>query len=192
MRSIGVLCGATSTRTGFGRKIVAASLVISSGIVALKNKFWRTCGSNATTLRISWMNPMSSMRSASSSTKNSKAFSETAFWPIKSSRRPGVATNTSTPRIKLRFCDASPTPPKMHVVEIAVNWAYCLKQSSTWMASSRVGKRISARHVLGARNFPESSSLCRIGSANAAVFPVPVWAIPRRSLPSKRLGMDFS
>ena len=189
---MGVLCGVTSTLTGFGRRMVAASLVISSGIVALKNRFWRFCGSNATTLRISWINPMSNMRSASSSTKNSRAFRETAFCPIRSSRRPGVATSTSTPRIRLFFWEASPTPPKMQVVEIAVNWAYCLKQSATWMASSRVGSRIKARQVLGARNFPESKSNCKIGRANAAVFPVPVWAIPSKSQPSNRLGMDCS
>ena len=192
MRSIGVLCGATSTRTGSGRKMVAASFVMSSGMVALKNRFWRFCGRSATTLRISWMNPMSSMRSASSSTKNSRAFSDTAFWPIKSSNLPGVATSTSTPRTRFLFCEASFTPPKMHAVEIAVNCAYCLKHSSTWMASSRVGNKTSARQVLGARNFPESSRRCRIGSAKAAVFPVPVCAIPSKSRPSRRLGMDFS
>ena len=189
---MGVLCGATSTLTGFGRRIVAASFVISSGIVALKNRFCLFCGRSATTLRISWIKPISSMRSASSSTKNSSAFSETAFWLIRSKRRPGVATNTSTPRIRLRFWLTSLTPPKMQAVEMAVNCAYCLKQSSTWIASSRVGKRISARQVFGARNLPESSNSCRIGSAKAAVFPVPVWAMPSKSLPSSKLGMDFS
>jgi len=29
------------------------------------------------------------------------------------------------------------------------------------------------------------SKCCRIGSAKAAVFPVPVWAIPMRSLPAE-------
>ena len=163
-----------------------------SGIVALKNRFCRFCGKSATTLRMSWIKPMSSMRSASSSTKTSSFLRLTAFWPIKSSRRPGVATSTSTPRIRFLFCEASFTPPKMQAVEIAVNCAYCLKHSSTWMASSRVGSSTSTRHVLGARKFPDSSSLCKMGSANAAVFPVPVWAIPSKSRPSKRLGMDFS
>ena len=32
----------------------------------------------------------------------------------------------------------------------------------------------------------------RIGSAKAAVLPVPVWAMPSRSRPSSRLGMDFA
>ena len=30
---------------------------------------------------------------------------------------------------------------------------------------------------------------CRIGSAKAAVLPVPVWAMPSRSLPSRSCGM---
>ena len=32
--------------------------------------------------------------------------------------------------------------------------------------------------------------LFKIGSEKAAVFPVPVWALPRTSLPSKRAGID--
>ena len=44
------------------------------------------------------MKPMSSMRSASSRTNTSRRSSRTRPWPIRSSRRPGVATRMSTPR----------------------------------------------------------------------------------------------
>jgi hypothetical protein len=36
---------------------------------------------------------------------------------------------------------------------------------------------------------PDEKSLCRMGSAKAAVFPVPVWEQPNRSRPSKIGGM---
>ena len=44
---------------------------MSFGMVAEKNSVCRSIGSLATILRMSWMKPMSSMRSASSSTRNS-------------------------------------------------------------------------------------------------------------------------
>ena len=34
--------------------------------------------------------------------------------------------------------------------------------------------------------------MCTIGSENAAVLPVPVWALPRISLPSKTCGIACS
>src|SRR5207247_3146046 len=49
---------------------------------------------------------------------------------------------------------------------------------STCSASSRVGTRISARRTFFT---PLRDRRCRIGSMNAAVFPVPVWADPMRS-----------
>ena len=57
--------------------------------------------------------PISSMRSASSSTKNSTLSSFTIFWPIKSHRRPGVAMRISTPRSIASTCGTCDTPPKM-------------------------------------------------------------------------------
>ena len=47
----------------------SASALISSEKVAENSRFWRLCGSAASMLRISRMKPMSSMRSASSSTR---------------------------------------------------------------------------------------------------------------------------
>ena len=66
--SIGVLRGATSTSAG-SCSMPLASVRISSENVAEKSRFWRLAGSSLITRRMSGMKPMSSMRSASSSTK---------------------------------------------------------------------------------------------------------------------------
>ena len=63
--------------------------------------------------RTSWMKPMSSIRSASSSTKVSTQSRRTYPWFIRSHRRPGQAMTVSAP-----LCMASTwlcwlTPPKM-------------------------------------------------------------------------------
>ena len=61
---------------------------------------------------MSGMKPMSSMRSASSSTKISTCRESTFFCCMWSSRRPGVATRMSTPRRRASICGLMLTPPK--------------------------------------------------------------------------------
>ena len=56
------------------------------------------------------------------------------------------------------------------------------------MANSRVGSRMSTRGLPG-WCLPRRE---RIGSAKAAVLPVPVWAEPMRSLPVRATGMPRS
>jgi hypothetical protein len=63
-------------------------------------------------------------------------------------------------------------------------WAYFWNASATWIASSRVGASTSA---CGAR--PAARACARIGSANAAVLPVPVWAWPSTSRFASSGGM---
>ena len=89
--------GVTATEAGFTSSDFA-SLSISGGIVAVKNIVCFFCGSSAITFLTSWIKPMSSMRSASSSTKNSTPERSTCRCDCRSSSRPGVATSTSTPR----------------------------------------------------------------------------------------------
>jgi len=62
--------------------------------------------------------------------------------------------------------------------------AYDSNASQTWSASSRVGARTSACGVFCVR-----SRFSMIGRANAAVLPVPVWAMPTTSRPPRRTGM---
>src|SRR6476660_9926114 len=109
IRSTVVAAGVTATRTG-SRSIWLARSAISRGIVAEKNSVWRLLGSLVTILRMSWMKPMSSMRSASSSTKTSTRSSWTARLCMRSRSRPGVATRTSTPFVSARIWRLMGTP----------------------------------------------------------------------------------
>jgi transglutaminase-like putative cysteine protease len=112
MRSTVVACGVTSTRTGW-RRMPAASSAIACGMVAENSMVCRSTGNSLTILRMSRMKPMSSMRSASSSTSTLSASKRT--WPcsIRSSRRPGVAITRSMPRTSAWTCGFWPTPPKI-------------------------------------------------------------------------------
>ena len=63
------------------------------------------------------------------------------------------------------------------------------------MASSRVGARISARTGCRAGDgllLAKGRMRCRMGSVNAAVLPVPVWAPPMMSLPPMTSGMAWA
>ena len=54
------------------RSISALRVTMGAGMVALKNSVWRLAGRCLRIFRISGRNPMSSMRSASSSTSTSR------------------------------------------------------------------------------------------------------------------------
>src|ERR1700688_770390 len=110
MRSAVGAAGVTATRAG-SRSIASASSAISFGIVAEKNSVCRLIGVLATIFRMSLMKPMSSMRSASSSTRNSTWPSLSPLLCTRSSRRPGVATITSTPCMIERTWRPIGTPP---------------------------------------------------------------------------------
>src|SRR5664279_4555791 len=73
-------------------------------MVAEKNSVCRSLRSMATIRLMSWIKPMSSMRSASSSTSTSTWSRRSARWFTRSIRRPGVATSTSTPCASERIC----------------------------------------------------------------------------------------
>ena len=110
MRSTVVAAGVTATVAG-SFSICLARSAMSCGMVAENSSVCRSCGSFATIFRMSWMKPMSSMRSASSSTNTSTPLSRTALLCTRSSRRPGVATSTSTPLSSERTCWPIETPP---------------------------------------------------------------------------------
>jgi len=73
---------------------------------------WRFCGSAFTIRRIGGRKPMSNIRSASSSTRNSMPERLATRWSIRSINRPGVATTRSTPERNASICGRSLTPPK--------------------------------------------------------------------------------
>ena len=108
--SAGVLRRATSTVAGRSRK-PSASRRISSENVAEKSRFWRFTGSRARIFRMSRMKPMSSIRSASSSTRISTRERSMVRWFTWSRSRPGVATTISGPARSARTCGSNPTPP---------------------------------------------------------------------------------
>ena len=90
----------TSTRTGLCRNC-SVMRWISGGMVAEKNSVWRVNGTSLQMRSMSGMKPMSSMRSASSMTSSSTPVSSSRPRSKWSSRRPGVAISTSTPRVSL-------------------------------------------------------------------------------------------
>ena len=116
MRSTVVACGATSTRTGSLRKPWARPAT-SAGMVAEKSADCRRGCSAATIFRTGWMKPMSSMRSASSSTTKRVWSSRIERSSIRSVSRPGVATTTSTPRAIARTWAERDMPPRTSRVE---------------------------------------------------------------------------
>ena len=142
------------------------------------------------TFRTSWMKPMSSIRSASSSTKISMPDRSSRPWPDRSSRRPGVAVRMPTPFLICSTWGAWPTPPKMTASFRGRFLPYAFRFSSIWMASSRVGVRMRAR--MASFLCPALFSRCRMGTPKAQVFPVPVWALPSTSRPARPAGMAFS
>ena len=104
--------GVTSTFSGLVN-MVLASCWISFGIVAEKNSVCLFAGTLAMIFFTSCTKPMSSIRSASSSTSILIWSRWTKRWFIRSSRRPGVATKISTPRRKASVCGFCDTPPKI-------------------------------------------------------------------------------
>ena len=112
-------------------------------MVAENSSVCRRAGSMPAMRRTSRTKPMSSMRSASSSTKASTWSSRRWPCPIRSSRRPGVATRRSTPRRERpdlgRLADAAEDDRALQLEVAAVGRR---SDSSIWIASSRVGVRI--------------------------------------------------
>ncbi len=108
--SAAVLLGSTSIRVGsFSRS--SASALMSSEKVAEKSRVCRSAGSAFMMRRMSWIKPISSMRSASSSTSTSSSFRVRAPWVSRSSKRPGVATRMSMPSLMASRLGLMLTPP---------------------------------------------------------------------------------
>ena len=178
-----------SIRVGSLRNWVV-SRVISGGMVAEKNRVWRFGGVSLKMRSMSGMKPMSSIRSASSTTISSTPFSIILPRSNRSSRRPGVAISTSTPLFSAATWSPIDTPPISRTQLSLVPLAYFSKLIATWSASSRVGASTSARGIR-ARARPLDRRSMR-GRVKAAVLPVPVWAMPSTSRPARATGMAWA
>ena len=135
--------------------------------------------------RTSWMKPMSSMRSASSSTNTSMPRLDRRGAAMRSSSRPGVATRCQRPAQR-RSCGVCPTPPKMVVWLKFSPLPYVgealgdLRRQFTRWREHQAARTAAFAPLCGA---VFSDNRCRIGTANAAVLPVPVCARPSTSFP---------
>ena len=109
-----VFCAATSTICGAFIKS-CASLRISGAKVAENSSVWRGLGSICMMVRMSSIKPMSSMRSASSSTTISTLLKLMFFCLTWSSSRPTVAMTISQPARKSAVCLFMFTPPNSTV-----------------------------------------------------------------------------
>ena len=125
-----VACRATSTSFGFCKNSCVMR-EISGAIVALKKSVWRVNGVSLNIRSISGMKPISSIRSASSTTIISIPVSSNFPLSKWSSRRPGVAINTSTPLSIRRSCSLKETPPIRRAISNFTYFAYCSKFSAT-------------------------------------------------------------
>ena len=116
---------------------------------------------------------------------------------------PGVATSTSTPLSRMRFCFCADIPPtiaatltwggrflslgciapsssvKVGFLENSKDVTRELRWEDTWSANSRVGVRIKARRgrFLDEDGRGWESKWCRIGKPYASVFPDPLCSI---------------
>mmetsp|Transcript_46633 Transcript_46633/g.107722 ORF Transcript_46633/g.107722 Transcript_46633/m.107722 type:complete len:241 (-) Transcript_46633:434-1156(-) len=95
---------------------VSATCFTSRGQVAVKRAVCLSCGRYLASSLTCGSKPMSSMRSASSSTKYTQALILTELSLKKSFRRPGVATTHCGPFIRLRICGPRGAPPKTQAV----------------------------------------------------------------------------
>ncbi len=114
MRCTVVLRGVTWMLSGFLSRPLARARM-SSLKVAENSRLCLFEGTRASTFFTSWMKPMSSMRSASSSTSISTWDRSMKPCCCRSSRRPGVATRMSTPLRMRSIWGFMPTPPKITV-----------------------------------------------------------------------------
>ena len=179
---IGGAWAAPWTLTSAGSRSVAlASARIVSGKVAENSRVWHPAGTCRATSRIWSSKPMSSMRSASSSTKVSTPASCRAPWPMSSRMRPGVPTTTCGAWLSDASCGASGIPPhSTDSFTLGTPVASLRSCSPTCSASSRVGHSTSAWVRTAV-----ASSRCSRPRPKAAVLPLPVGAWAMRSRPSR-------
>ena len=98
-------------KTQLSQAVMMVRRWISGGMVAEKNRVCLLAAISLKMRSMSGMKPMSSMRSASSTTMICTPVSSSLPRSKWSSRRPGVAISTSTPRSSLASWSPNETPP---------------------------------------------------------------------------------
>ena len=130
-------------------------------------------------------NPMSAMRSASSTTTISSLATDTACRSIRSMSRPGVATMMSKPALIFLIWASMGAPPYTGARSSRRHRASGRSSLATCKASSRVGTRIRPRTQWESARERFST----MGRPKARVLPDPVLALPHTSLPTSASGM---
>ena len=183
--SIGVEVEPTEILTGFFRYL-SASLTILFASVAENNNVWCFSGTVSKTWLICGVKPISSIRSLSSKTKNVVLCNFKVLLFKWSLILPGV------PTINLGFlciclnCFCIESPPINKAVLIFPRPIKLFIVCITWVANSRVGVITNAvSPCVFKRKFTK-------GMPKAAVFPVPVWAVPKISFPSSATGIAWA
>ena len=144
--------------------------------------------------RTSGMKPMSSMRSASSMTKISTAFQvdESLIHQIEQPARrcdenvDAVSQGASLAVLVRRRHKSSHGEARYG----GRKSGSCHRFVRPARGSERDDECADHRASYRPGGMGSSASRWRIGNANAAVLPVPVWAVPRTSRPASRCGMD--
>ncbi|CAB3771912.1 hypothetical protein LMG29739_06150 [Paraburkholderia solisilvae] len=199
-----------SMRSGFfSRRPVSEPILPSS--VAENSIVWREAGVAATIVSMSSIKPMSSMRSASSSTSicsSDRSIRPRSRW---SSRRPGVATRISGFFASSINCWPYATPPRMLTVRslrrclpyVDAAVVTCIASSRVGVSTSRPGRatgccgrrvRRSPCASRGSRGawpwvFCSCAKRSIAGSMKAAVLPEPVGLDTSRSRPAMPAGI---
>ena len=173
----------------------SASPAISFGMVAENSSVWRAFGSFATIRRIGTMKPRSSMWSASSSTRTSvdaEVQLAGAHVVEQPAGRGDQHVEAAREQVDLRARPRRRRPRRRRSgpgAGTARRRESCRRSAPRARGSARAP---ATRAVNGAGRRRSAIRRARIGSAKAAVLPVPVCAMPRRSRPSRRCGMAWA
>ena len=148
---------------------------------------WPRAGVARRMRRTAGRKPRSAMWSASSRTVTDTSSRSTRPCPMRSSRRPGQATTTSTPAARAFSWGFWDTPPKTVVTLSETASARGPMVWAIWPASSRVGARTRPMGWPG-RAMSSSARRWTRGRAKARVLPDPVRPRPSTSRPARVSG----
>ena len=175
----------TAIRSGLF-KYFSEILKILFGKVAENNKVWCSLGINFKISSIWGVKPISNIRSVSSKTKYETLDKSKLCLFRWSLILPGVPTIILALFFNFLSCFCILSPPIKSALPMPISLIFNFKTVCiTCAASSLVGQTIKAIAFLSKIN------LLIIGIVKAKVLPVPVWAVPKMSLPVKLIGIDL-